>query len=261
MSHQIITDDCLTHLKTMDAQSIDSVITSPPYNIGIRYSTYEDRKPRDRYIQWLRDISIEIARVLKPDGAYFLNMGSTNIDPWIGIDVASALRDVFVLQNQIVWVKSISIGDDTVGHFKPISSKRFLNHNHEMIFHFTLDGKVPVDRLAIGVPFKDKTNIKRRKHDQDKRCAGNIWMIPYETVKSKAQKFNHPAGFPTALPERCIRMTGHAKGIVLDPFLGTGTTSVAAQRLGWDSIGIDVDPQYTETARQRLLAEMEYKNV
>jgi len=252
MKHTIITGDNLDYMKSMEVASIDSVITSPPYNIGIRYLTYSDKKPRDAYIQWLKDISVEIARILKPDGSYFLNMGSTNIDPWIGIDVVSALRDIFVLQNHIIWVKSISIGDDTVGHFKPISSKRFLNQNHESIFHLTLKGEVPIDRLAIGVPFKDKSNIARRGHAQDKRCAGNVWYIPYETVKSKAQKFNHPAGFPVELPERCIRLTGRDKGVVLDPFLGTGTTLVAAERLGWEGIGIDIDSQYTATAKQRL---------
>src|SRR6185437_9118017 len=101
--------------------------------------------------------------------------------------------------------------------------------------------EVPIDRLAIGVPFKDKSNIARRGHAQDKRCAGNVWYIPYETVKSKAQKFNRPAGFPVELPERCIRLTGRDKGVVLDPFLGTGTTLVAAERLGWEGIGIDID--------------------
>lgn len=194
--------------------------------------------------------------MLKPDGAYFLNIGGTNIDPWLGFDIINLMRDVLVLQNHIIWVKSISIGDDTLGHFKPISSKRFLNNNHESVFHFTLSGQVPIDRLAIGVPFKDKTNITRRKHAQDKRCAGNIWLIPYETVKSKAQKFNHPAGFPVGLPEHCLRMHGRDTGVVLDPFMGTGTTLVAAQRLGWSGIGIDIDCQYADTAIQRLAHDL-----
>ena len=255
MNHSIIIADCLTHMKSMPSQSINAVCTSPPYNIGIPYLTYEDKKPRDAYIQWLCEISIEIARLLKPDGSYFLNLGADNVDPWISMDVIFALRDMFVLQNHIIWVKSISIGDDSVGHFKPISSKRFLNNNHENIFHLTLEGQTPIDRLAIGVPFKDKTNIARRNHAQDKRCAGNVWFLPYETVQSKSQKFNHPAGFPISLPERCIRMTGYDKGVVLDPFMGTGTTLLAADKLGWEGIGIDVDQQDAYTAEQRLLHE------
>ena len=235
----------------MSMHSVDCVITSPPYNIGIPYHTYHDKKPRDAYILWLKDIGQEIHRVLKPNGSYFLNMGSTNIDPWIEIDVSMSLRDTFVLQNHITWVKSISIRDDTFGHFKPISSKRFLNQNHESIFHFTKEGNVEINRLAIGVPFMDKTNIARRKHAQDKRCAGNTWFIPYETVKSKKQKFDHPAGFPVELASRCLKLHG-GEGVVLDPFVGAGTTLIAAAKCGCNGIGIDIDQQYVDTTIKRL---------
>src|SRR3546814_4183417 len=81
-------------------------------------------------------------------GSFFLNVGGTSCDPWIAMDVASAFRDIFVLQNHIAWVKSVSIGEDTVGHFKPITSRRYLNNNHEAVFHFTRTGDVEVDRLA-----------------------------------------------------------------------------------------------------------------
>jgi site-specific DNA-methyltransferase (adenine-specific) len=182
-------------------------------------------------------------------------VGSTNSDPWIAQDVASAFRDVFVLQNHIIWVKSISIGDDTVGHFKPISSQRFLNHNHESLFHFTKFGGVPLDRIGVGVPFKDKSNIVRWGHKSDRRCAGNVWFIPYKTVKSRSQKFDHPAGFPVGLPERCIRLHGMKHATVLDPFLGAGTTLVAAQRLACDGIGIEIDGAYAKTAAERIRRE------
>jgi site-specific DNA-methyltransferase (adenine-specific) len=248
----IIVGDCLLELPKISTVSVDAVVTSPPYNIGIPYRLYDDQKPRDAYMFWMKQVGIEITRVLKPDGSYFLNIGSTNVDPWFEMDVAMTLRDLFVLQNHIIWVKSISIHDDTIGHFKPINSKRFLNKNHESIFHFTLKGDVPLDRLSIGVPYKDKTNITRRGHAQDKRCAGNIWYIPYETAQSKVDKFNHPAGFPVGLPEKCLRLHGKPEGIVLDPFMGTGSTLCAAQKLGWSGIGIDVDQQYADMAVRRL---------
>jgi site-specific DNA-methyltransferase (adenine-specific) len=260
-NHSIIIEDCLTYLKTMPARSVDVVCTSPPYNIGVNYHSYHDKKPRDAYIHWMMDIAMEIARVLKADGAYFLNMGSTNVDPWIQIEVACALRHLFVLQNHIIWAKSISIKGDTFGHFKPINSKRFLNHNHEAIFHFTLTGQAAIDRLAIGVVFQDKTNIARRGHAQDKRCGGNIWHLPYETVQSKDEKYNHPASFPIALPERCLRMHGGTEGVVLDPFLGTGATLLAAQRCGWKGIGIEIDQQYAHTANQRLSLSIKHADV
>lgn len=248
--------DCLALLADVSDAAIDVVVTSPPYNIGIAYNSYADRRPRAEYLSWLSQVGRELARVMKPDASFFLNVGGTGSDPWVTMDVAGAFRDLFTLQNHIIWVKSVSVGDDTVGHFKPISSKRFLNNNHEAVFHFTKTGAVEVDRLAIGVPYKDKSNIARWSHAKaDRRCAGNTWFIPYETVRSKAQKFNHPAGFPVGLADRCVRLHGHAGATVLDPFLGAGTTLVAAERLGCEGLGFELDPTYAQAAVSRLQAE------
>lgn len=248
--------DCLDLLATLPTASIDVVVTSPPYNIGIAYNSYPDCRPRAEYLAWLGRIGRELSRVMTPDGSFFLNVGGTGSDPWITMDVAGAFRDTFVLQNHIVWVKSVSIGDDTAGHFKPISSKRYLNNNHEAVFHFTKTGSVTIDRLAVGVPYKDKSNIARWHHAKaDRRCAGNTWFVPYETVRSKAQKFDHPAGFPVGLPDRCIRLHGVADTVVLDPFLGAGTTLVAAERLGCTGLGLELDPAYARTAVARLRAD------
>lgn len=244
--------DCLKGLKRLSAGSVDVVVTSPPYNIGISYRSYDDRRPRAEYLKWLSDIGEQIARVLTDGGSFFLNVGSTNADPWVALDVANAFRDKFVLQNTISWIKSVSIGDDTVGHFKPITSRRYMNNNHEAVFHFTKTGSVEIDRLAIGVPFKDKSNIGRWGHSRDKRCAGNVWFIPYKTVTSKAEKFNHPAGFPVELAERCIKLHGIEGAVVLDPFLGAGSTLVAAARLGCEGIGFEIDPVYAASAVSRL---------
>lgn len=248
--------DCLKLLANLGDASIDVVVTSPPYNIGIAYNSYADKRPRAEYLEWLAQVGCELARVMTPNGSFFLNVGGTGSDPWVTMDVAGAFRDTFVLQNHIVWVKSVSVGQDTVGHFKPIGSKRYLNNNHESVFHFTKTGSVEIDRLAVGVPYKDKSNITRWSHAKaDKRCAGNAWFIPYETVRSKAQKFHHPAGYPVGLPDRCIRLHGVDDAIVLDPFLGTGTTLVAAKRLGCVGIGFELDADYARAAVARLRAE------
>lgn len=255
VGHQtILTGDCLNRLSEITDGSINVVVTSPPYNIGINYRSYHDKKPRDVYLSWLSLVGRELKRVLADDGSFFLNVGGTGSDPWVVMDVANAFRDTFELQNNITWVKSVAIGDDTVGHFKPITSKRFLNNNHESIFHFTKTGVIEIDRIAVGVPFKDKSNIARWGHARDRRCAGNVWFIPYETVKSRAEKFDHPAGFPVDLPKRCIQLHGAKSPVVLDPFLGAGTTLVAAQSLGCQGIGIEIDSEYVAAATKRLEA-------
>lgn len=253
---RILLADCLAGLADLPAESVDLCITSPPYNIGLAYRSYADRLPREGYLAWMAEVGRAIARALKPEGSFFLNIGGTGQDPWIASDVAACMRGDFVLQNHILWVKSLSIGEDSFGHFKPINSPRFLNNNHEAIYHFTKSGRVAIDRLAAGVPFKDKSNIARWGHTRDRRCAGNVWFMPYETVKSRAEKFDHPAGFPLALPERCIRLAGVTDPLVLDPVLGAGTTLVAAERLGARGIGFEIDPDYAARAAERLRAVM-----
>ena len=127
-----------------------------------------------------------------------------------------------------------------------------MHHNHEHIFHLTKTNTVELDRLSIGIPFQDKSNIARRGHERDLRCRGNTWFIPYTTVKSKAQKFNHPGTFPVELPLWCIYLHGKQSPSVLDPFMGTGTTLVAARLAKANATGIDIDPGYIETASERL---------
>ena len=127
-----------------------------------------------------------------------------------------------------------------------------MHHNHEHIFHLTLSNDVQLDRLSIGIPFQDKTNIARRGHARDLRCRGNTWFIPYPTVKTKAQKFWHPGTFPVELPLWCIYLHGRRNAVVLDPFMGTGSTLVAAHFAHAAGIGIDMDAAYISTARQRV---------
>jgi site-specific DNA-methyltransferase (adenine-specific) len=251
--------------ENLESGSVDVTVTSPPYNIGVRYGSYSDSLPREKYLEWMEQVGIEVMRALADDGSFFLNVGNKPRDQWIAWDVASVLRKHFVLQNVMHWVKSIAIsksdvgknshgnvsGDIAVGHFKPVVSDRFLNDCHEYIFHFTKKGDVHLDKLAIGIPYQDKTNIGRWKSAvSDRRDRGNTWFIPYETIQSKSER-PHPASFPGKLPEMCIRLHGHAK-LVLDPFTGIGSTAIAALRLGSSFVGFEIDRDYIESAIGRL---------
>ena len=268
-SQTIILNDCLKELQSMDPNSRDVVVTSPPYNIGLKYNQYRDDLSQDAYLQWLENISREIHRVLTPGGSFFLNIGGTNKEPCRPMDVCMRLisTKLFQLQNNIVWIKSVSLTtqcpkcehedkDSTYGHFKPINSVRFLNHCHEQIFHFTKNNDVNIDRLSIGVPYKHKSNINRWKHTEkeskvDLRCRGDVWFIPYKTVVSRK---DHPAGYPVELVVNCLRLHGlNNKPRVLDPFLGAGTTLQACSMLGLEGVGIDMDECYCEIAKERLV--------
>jgi len=252
-NQQIILGDCLEALKNIRDKTLDIVITSPPYNLGIKYNSYNDNKSEANYLAWLHSIFTQIKRVLRDDGSTFINVGCSNKNPWVSFDVAMTLRDLFILQNRFIWVKSVSIDNLTHGHFKPINSKRYTNHTFEEIFHFTKKGDVKIDRTAIGVPYMDKNNLERKKNSIDLRCRGNCWYIPYETITQKSQKGEHPAVFPKQLVEWCIKLAGYNNDtIVCDPFLGSGTTLLVAKRLGIHGIGIEIDKKYFDYSCRRV---------
>lgn len=263
---EIFHKDCLRGIgENVKKDSIDVVVTSPPYNIGINYSGYNDEMPQDKYLDWLKKVGSLIKTVLKNDGSLFLNMGNRPKNPWVAWDVANVLREDFILQNVIHWIKSIAINkqdvgkypnivdDVAVGHFKPIVSSRFLNDCHEYIFHFTKNGKSILDKLSVGVPYQDKSNVGRWKQaKQDRRDRGNTWFIPYDTIKMRKER-PHPATFPTKLPEMCIKLHGmREKMVVMDPFLGIGSTAVASAKLGVSFVGFEIDKEYVDMAMARL---------
>lgn len=253
-------------MRGMDAEyasTVDVIVTSPPYNIGKKYGAHRDNLPRNEYLDWMRKFGAVASRSLRNNGSLFLNVGGIPEDPWIAWDVARAVGEKMVLQNVIHWIKSISIEEGTggtqsvytAGHFKPIVSRRYLNDCQEYIFHFTHHGNVEIDKLAVGVPYKDKSNIGRWKSAAgDLRDRGNTWFIPYETIRSRSQR-PHPATFPQKLPEMCIRLHGLRHGmIVADPFMGIGSTAAACARLGVSFVGYDIDEAYLRESCTRLEA-------
>jgi len=262
--------DCVAILERLPPGSIDAIVPSPPYNLGIRYRSYDDTMPRSQYLEWTGEWVSRAARAMAPDGSLFLNVGAKPTEPWTAIDVAQATRPYLQLQNTIHWIKSIAIekalagtnanlADDlAVGHYKPINSKRFLHDCHEFVFHFTAGGQTPIDRQAIGVRYQDRSNIGRwQGAASGVRCRGNTWFIPYETIQSRVKDRPHPATFPPKLPEMCLRMNGLERTrLVADPFLGLGSTAVACAQLGLSFIGIEMDEGYLNEAIERTRAAL-----
>jgi site-specific DNA-methyltransferase (adenine-specific) len=259
--------DCLDGMRDfLDDGEVDVIVTSPPYNLGIKYSLYDDSVSRAEYLDWMEIVAKECKRILNDQGSFFLNVGYKSTDPWIAWKLAFRFKKHFVLQNVIHWIKSIAISREdvgdysnikeniAVGHFKPVNSERFVNRCHEYIFQFTKDGTVGLDKLAVGIPYQDKSNIKRwKKVNQDLRDRGNTWFIPYETIWSRKKQRPHPSTFPPKLPMMCIRLHGLEKiKLVLDPFMGIGNTAIACMRLGVDYIGFEVDKSYVKYAEQQI---------
>lgn len=318
MNYELHHQDCIQWMNAQTEKSIPCIITSPPYNLDIKYGTYQDDLPRDSYLKWLYDVAVAMKRVLTDDGHLFLNVGYSNIDPWVAMDVAQVFRQVFVLQNNLTWIKHIAVNDQGYGQYKPIASDRFASATTESIFHFTKNGNVKVDRLAIGQRNKSEgykypelysesrhIATQRRKasrrlgfdnwmalkangtdtqksefeviladllaknpYDPDKKkCIGNAWFIPYtptsklakeagtanDTGTREGSRGGHPATFPEQLPDMCIRFSGIAVGSkVYDPFIGTGTTVLAALKNNMHGIGTDLDQDYLAFSQHRI---------
>ncbi|MDW0282832.1 MAG: site-specific DNA-methyltransferase [Nitrososphaeraceae archaeon] len=252
---------------------VDVIVTSPPYNINKNYRSYVDKKERNEYLSWLSEIARTSYNILKNEASFFLNVSGAPSDSLLPLEVAKAFFDSgYKLQNTIHWIKSISIEKEdlaktgsfspsknvSLGHFKPIISERFLNDFHEYIFHFTKDGDVKLDKLAIGVPYQDKTNIGRWKSSkEDKRDRGNVWFIPYQTIRKERP---HPAIFPERLPYLCIKLHGIKKGmLVYDPFMGIGNTALACIQLNVNFIGTEIDYGYIQSAKERIDNLLNYR--
>ena len=255
--------DCLTGMATLPAESVDIVVTSPPYNLTIDYASYSDDMPRKEYLDWSYRWIAQVKRVLKPDGSLFLNVGASPSNPLLPHEIVLKVQPLFRLQNTLHWIKSITVRqrqgpEISAGHFKPINSKRYITDCHEYVFHLTKKGDVPVDRLGVGVEYADKSNIARWAHTKedarDLRCRGNNWFIPYKTINSRDSDRPHPATFPTELAEWCIHLQGKRPGrVMLEPFLGIGHAAVAAAACDVEKfIGFEIDEGYFNEACERL---------
>lgn len=318
-SYKLIVDDCVNWMESQEQKSIDCIITSPPYNLNIKYGGYDDSISRNSYLDWIGKVANSCKNILKDNGQIFLNVGYSNSDPFVAMDVAQVFRKFFILQNNFTWVKHIMVNDTGYGQYKPILSDRYVSATTESVFHFTKKGDVKINRIAIGqrnkthpiwpelysegrhiantrrkiakrMKFKNYKDVltnankeqlkefrlevegllKKNPYQPDKKkCIGNAWFIPYTPTSRLSKQIgaeddhnfrtvaraNHPATFPEKLPEQCIKISGLKKGSkIYDPFLGTGTTIVAALKLGMFGIGTDIDKNYIKFCKKRIEA-------
>ena len=265
---QLYNSDCLVGMNIFPDNYFDVIVTSPPYNLGISYGVYDDKIPREKYLEWIEKVAVKIKQKMKINGSFFLNIGASPTNPWAPFEIAPLLRRHFSLQNVIHWIKSIYIENKSyghkdkinVGHLNPIRGSKYINNNQEYIFHFTISRDVLLDRFSIGIPLKDPSNNKRRKSGSNGlRCRGNTWYFPYKTIHSRKKNRPHPATFPIEIAEACIRLHGISttkEMVVLDPFMGIGHTSLACNKIGVNCVGFEIDKNYYETNINRLEAEI-----
>ena len=221
-------EDCISGMSRFDEESIDCIITSPPYKDEDGYSD-------ELMVGWLK----EAHRVLKENTILFMNFGHLANFKSRAFRVAMMAEDAgFTWNDTITWVKN---------HYRPLQGNKRVNNLTEFIFVLT-KGKPIIDRLAIGVPYIDKTNVGRFA-ESDLKCRGNVWPLKYKTVQSREEK-RHNDRFPLDLPLWCLRLANlNPSSMVVDPFNGSGTTGVACKIEGHHYIGFEINQQYVNYAR------------
>ena len=237
--------DCLTVLAEIPKNSIDLIFCDPPYNIGKRFGDFKDCWPSIYdYTEWCYRWLEDCIRILKPTGSLYV-MTSTQAMPFFDI----WLRERINIKSRIVWHY------DSSG----VQAKSYFGSLYEPILHCTKDRKhytFNADEIAV----EAKTGAVRKLIDyrsdipkpySEKKIPGNTWYFP--RVRYRMSEYEeHPTQKPEALLERVIRASSNKGDIVLDPFSGSFTTSVVAQRLGRISIGIELQLEFVKIGIRRL---------
>ncbi|MFZ4720368.1 MAG: DNA-methyltransferase [Ilumatobacteraceae bacterium] len=237
--------------------SVALVVTSPPYFAGKAYEEAlgEGHIPANyvEYLQMLEDVFAECARVLQPGGRIAVNVANLGRRPYrsLAADVTTILQDDLrlLLRGEVVWVKQRgAAGNCAWGSFQRPANPVLRDLTERVIiaskgrFDRAIDVK---QRAKRGLP-----SVSTMSRDEFMEATVDVWEIPPES----ASRVGHPAPFPVALPERLIHMNTYEGEVVLDPFMGSGTTAVAAVRTGRHFIGYDTDPGYAAAAMERVAA-------
>lgn len=227
-----------TDMNVIPDNSLALAFTSPPYNVG---KDYDDDMGLDEYLELIEKAGREVYRVLRPGGRYVINIANLGRKPYIPLhsffyDVH--LRIGFLSMGEIIWVKAEGAGGNCAwGSWRNAKAPR-LRDVHEYLLVFA---KQSFDR-----PDSGESNISSTEFMD---ATLSVWNnIPTESAKN----VNHPAPFSIQLAERVIKLYSYVGDIVLDPFVGSGSTCVAANENERHYVGFDISPEYCEIARRRI---------
>ena len=256
VADSIITGDARDMSKVPDA-SVALVVTSPPYFAGKQYEEElgEGHVPASyvEYLEMLRDVFAESARVLEPGGRLAVNVANLGRRPYrsLAADITTILQDDLglLLRGEVVWMKGEGAsGSCAWGSFQSAANPvlRDLTERVVLASKGRFDRAVPrAKRERRGLPFE---NTISRQEFMDATL--DVWKMAPESAK----RIGHPAPFPVDLPGRLIRLYTYRGDVVLDPFMGSGTTAVAAVRNDRRYVGFEMDPAYVALAEERIAA-------
>jgi len=237
--NKIYNQDCISGMKEIESNTVDLIVTSPPYNLNINYADYNDSMKLEMYYNWCREWITESFRVLKDGGRFCLQIGAfqsqlnepsyatfTNIFQEIG----------FTFRELIIWNKNQIPKRTAWGSWMSPSNPRILPP-FEMIINFHKGSPKILEKGTTDLTKEEFIN-----------WTNGLWVMAPESAKKR----KHPAPYPEEFAYRCIKMHSYIEGLVVDAFNGSGTTTAVAKRLGRKYIGFDITEEYCKLAEERL---------
>lgn len=240
--NKIIKGDCLELLKRIPDNSVDMTFADPPFNLKKKYNGYKDSLEFKEYIEWCDEWIGEMVRITKPTGSIFVH----NIPKWLSYYV-KLLNEHANFKHWIAWYAPTS----------PMGKS--LQPAHYGVLFYVKDSK-KTKIYEIRMPHERERKSDYLRKDYGGKKAGlhpfgplisDVWTDIHR-IKHNKYRDEHPCQLPVPLLERLILMTTDEGDIVLDPFVGTGTTAVAAKKLGRKYIGFDLDEEYKRISENNL---------
>jgi len=223
--------------------SVHLMVTSPPYNVG---KDYDENLTLEEYLSFLRSVWKETRRALVPGGRACINIANLGRKPYIPLHTFIA-RDMnelgFLMRGEIIWDKAASASSSTAWGSWQSASNPILRDVHEYILVFS-KGDFRREKLD------GRTDTITREEFLE--FTKSVWTFAAES----ARKIGHPAPFPVELPYRLIQLYTYSGEVVLDPFMGSGQTALAAKKAGRSFVGYEVNAEYLELAERRIRKEV-----
>lgn len=235
--------DCIEGLKRLPDKSVDCIVTSPPYWKGFEYEAYFNSYKQ--YLDWCEEWIRECKRVLKPNGTFWLNVindSEITIRAFELMEIATR-KIMFKLHDTVIWYRY---------NQQPANTTRQLTNQCEYIFMLR--------HTSANVELNKAAAYEKNPHIFKTKNVGNVWEIPFNSGSKKATGFGRKetkskwghSGFPLELPETCILLSTNEGDVVLDMFMGSGTTGEAAIKNNRNFIGFDLSPAYCEMSNERV---------
>lgn len=239
--NKVIQGDCLEAMKRIPDNSVDVAFADPPFNLKKKYNSYYDKHDVGEYLSWCKEWLTEMVRITKPTGSFFVH----NIPKWL-IYFGSYLNEIAIFRHWIAW--------DAMG---PPLGKTLLPNHYGILYYVKSDEFKFYDIRMLHKRCRNCHYIlqdyggKKNQMHQYGPLVSDVWTDIHR-IRHKKRRDEHPCQLPIHLLERLLLMSSDEGDIVLDPFIGTGTTAIAAKKLGRRFIGIDIDSKYVEITNKKL---------